>query len=80
MIEYHPDLDVQVAFPPLACLEDGLCEVVSQAGLRQVKVAESEKAIHVSFFDHKRRISCPAKSGSPSPHPTALPRPRCRPR
>ena len=50
MIEYHPGLDVQVAFPPLERLEDTLCEVVSRAGLRQVKVCESEKAIHVSFF------------------------------
>jgi 2,3-bisphosphoglycerate-independent phosphoglycerate mutase len=50
MIEYHPDLDVRVAFPPLERLEGTLCEVVSRAGLRQVKVCESEKAIHVSFF------------------------------
>ena len=50
MIEYHPDLDVQVAFPPPGQLRDTLYETVSKAGLRQVKVVESEKAIHVSFF------------------------------
>jgi 2,3-bisphosphoglycerate-independent phosphoglycerate mutase len=50
MIEYHPNLDVRVAFPPLERLEGSLGEVVSRAGLRQVKVVESEKAIHVSFF------------------------------
>jgi 2,3-bisphosphoglycerate-independent phosphoglycerate mutase len=50
MIEYHPDLDVQVAFPPLSRLEGTLSEVVSRAGLEQAKVVESEKAIHVSFF------------------------------
>jgi 2,3-bisphosphoglycerate-independent phosphoglycerate mutase len=50
MIEYHPDLDVHVAFPPLSRLEGTLSEVVSRAGLRQVKVVESEKAIHVSYF------------------------------
>ena len=50
MIEYHPDLDVQVAFPPLARFDGTLCDAVSRAGLRQVKVVESEKAIHVSFF------------------------------
>ncbi|MEJ2738185.1 MAG: phosphoglycerate mutase (2,3-diphosphoglycerate-independent) [Anaerolineae bacterium] len=50
MIEYHPDLDVQVAFPPLGRLDDTLCETVSRAGLRQAKVVESEKAIHVSYF------------------------------
>jgi 2,3-bisphosphoglycerate-independent phosphoglycerate mutase len=50
MIEYHPDLDVQVAFPPLGRVENTLFETVSEAGLCQVKVVESEKAIHVSFF------------------------------
>ncbi len=50
MIEYHPELAVQVAFPPLGQLDGTLCQTVSRAGLRQVKVVESEKAIHVSFF------------------------------
>ena len=50
MIEYHPDLNVQVAFPPLGRVTDSLCEVVSHAGLHQTKVVESEKAIHISFF------------------------------
>lgn len=71
MIEYHPDLNVQVAFPPLAGLEDTLCEVVSRAGLRQVKVSESEKAIHVSFFlNGKRQESFPGEERVtvPSPH------------
>ncbi|MBN1658634.1 MAG: phosphoglycerate mutase (2,3-diphosphoglycerate-independent) [Anaerolineae bacterium] len=50
MIEYHPDLEVQVAFPPLAAVEGTLSEVVSRSGQRQAKVVESEKGIHVSFF------------------------------
>jgi 2,3-bisphosphoglycerate-independent phosphoglycerate mutase len=50
MIEYHPDLRVRVAFPPLARLEGTLSAAVSQAGLGQVKIVESEKAIHVSYF------------------------------
>jgi len=50
MIEYHPDLAVRVAFPPLGRLDDTLCETVGRAGWRQVKIVESEKAIHVSFF------------------------------
>ena len=50
MIDYHPDLNVQVAFPPLDRLQDTLSGIVSQAGLRQAKIVESEKAIHVSFF------------------------------
>jgi 2,3-bisphosphoglycerate-independent phosphoglycerate mutase len=50
MIEYHPDLPVRVAFPPQSRLRNTLSEVVSRAGLRQVKVVESEKAIHIGFF------------------------------
>ena len=50
MIEYHPALNVRVAFPPLGRLGDTLGETLSRAGLRQIKIAESEKAIHVTFF------------------------------
>jgi 2,3-bisphosphoglycerate-independent phosphoglycerate mutase len=72
MIEYHPDLDVRVAFPPLGQLEDTLCEVVSKAGLQQTKVVESEKAIHVSFFlNGKRQEAFPGEQRVivPSPRP-----------
>ena len=50
MIEYHPELAVRVAFPPLARLSGTLSETVSRAGLRQIKIVESEKAIHVGYF------------------------------
>jgi 2,3-bisphosphoglycerate-independent phosphoglycerate mutase len=50
MIEYHPDLNVRVAFPPLGAVPDTLSEVVSKAGLRQVKIVESEKSVHLSYF------------------------------
>lgn len=50
MIEYHPSLDVKVAFPPAAPIQNTLSEVLSNNGLRQLKVAESEKAIHISYF------------------------------
>ena len=72
MIEYHPDLDVRVAFPPLGQLEGTLFEVVSKAGLGQTKVVESEKAIHVSFFlNGKRQESLPREHRViiPSPRP-----------
>ncbi|MGD8474766.1 MAG: alkaline phosphatase family protein, partial [Anaerolineae bacterium] len=72
MIEYHRDLDVRVAFPPLGQLEDTLCEVVSKAGLRQAKVVESEKAIHISFFlNGKRQEALPGEQCViiPSPRP-----------
>ena len=41
---------MRVAFPPVEELRDTLGEVVSRAGLRQLRVAESEKAIHVGYF------------------------------
>ncbi len=55
MIEYAPDLDVRVAFPPEGRLENGLSDALSRAGRRQAKVCESEKAIHVSFFLNGKR-------------------------
>jgi 2,3-bisphosphoglycerate-independent phosphoglycerate mutase len=75
MIEYHPDLEVRVAFPPLGRTEDTLCEVVSRTGLHQVKVVESEKAIHVSFFlNGKGQQALPGEERVivPSPHGTAF--------
>ncbi len=72
MIEYHPDLDVQVAFPPLSRLGDTLSEVVSRAELRQVKVVESEKAIHLSYFlNGKNQDPLPGEERMviPSPRP-----------
>jgi 2,3-bisphosphoglycerate-independent phosphoglycerate mutase len=72
MIEYHPGLDVHVAFPPLERLQDTLCEVVSRAGLRQVKVVESEKAIHVGYFlNGKSQETFPSEERvvMPSPRP-----------
>jgi 2,3-bisphosphoglycerate-independent phosphoglycerate mutase len=50
MIEYDPDLDVRVAFPPLGMIRDTLSETVSQAGMRQCKIVESEKGVHLTFF------------------------------
>jgi len=50
MIEYDKKLDVKVAFPPTGKIDDTLSEVISKKGLRQVKIVESEKAVHVNFF------------------------------
>ena len=55
MIQYSPDLDVRVAFPPEGALADTLSECVSRAGLAQAKISESEKAIHVSHFLNGKR-------------------------
>jgi 2,3-bisphosphoglycerate-independent phosphoglycerate mutase len=75
MIEYAPHLNVKVAFPPLGAVPDTLSEIVSQAGLRQVKVVESEKAVHVSFFlNGKHHAPFPGEEHVvvPSPHGTAF--------
>ncbi len=50
MTEYHPDLDVRVAFPPSGCVDKTLSEVVSKAGMKQIKIAESEKGTHITYF------------------------------
>ncbi len=55
MIEYAKDLPVRVAFPPQGDIRHTLSEVVSAHGLRQVKITESEKAIHVSYFLNGKR-------------------------
>ncbi len=55
MIEYARDLPVRVAFPPVREIHHTLSEVLSEQGMRQVKVSESEKAIHVRYFLNGKR-------------------------
>ena len=55
MIEYARDLPVRVAFPPIQEIRHTLSEVASAHGLHQVKIAESEKAIHVQYFLNGKR-------------------------
>lgn len=50
MIEYDSDLDVRVAFPSEGKIEKTLAEAISNAGLRLLKIAESEKSVHLGFF------------------------------
>lgn len=50
MIEYSSSLGVKVAFPSEGRIANTFVEVVSRAGLRLLKIAESEKAVHVGFF------------------------------
>jgi 2,3-bisphosphoglycerate-independent phosphoglycerate mutase len=50
LILYHEKFkDLPVAFAPTR-IHDTLGEIVSRAGLRQLRVAESEKFAHVTFF------------------------------
>jgi len=50
MIEYSKDLAVRVAFPPQGKIRNTLAEAVTGAGRGICKIAESEKAVHVSYF------------------------------
>jgi len=55
MIEYHPDLNARVAFPPIGTIHDTLSEVLSRVGLCQVKIVESEKRLHITYFMNGKR-------------------------
>jgi 2,3-bisphosphoglycerate-independent phosphoglycerate mutase len=54
LIEYCPVLRVRTAFPPEVRLRGTLTEVLTGAGYRVEKIAESEKATHVGFFFNGR--------------------------
>ena len=49
MTEFEKDLPVEIAFPP-QMIESCLAKVISDAGLRQLHIAETEKYAHVTFF------------------------------
>lgn len=49
LTEYSADLGAEVAFPPLR-LNNMLGEYIAQQGLRQLRIAETEKYAHVTFF------------------------------
>ena len=47
--EYEKDLPVEVVYPP-QLIDQCLAKVISDAGLTQLHIAETEKYAHVSFF------------------------------
>jgi 2,3-bisphosphoglycerate-independent phosphoglycerate mutase len=72
MVEYDKDLPVKVAFPPVAELRDTLCEVLDRNGMRFIKIVESEKAVHMTFylngkvkkqFSNEERLIIPSPKG-----------------
>ncbi|HXZ35425.1 MAG TPA: alkaline phosphatase family protein [Thermodesulfobacteriota bacterium] len=73
MIPYHQKLKARVAFSPEEEIRDTLSEILSRHGLRQVKVSESEKAIHVSFFlNGKNRKPFPGEERIAVPTPKGV--------
>ncbi len=68
MCWYHNDLKAGIAFPPQS-LSNILGEIVSQTGKRQLRIAETEKYAHVTFFfnggnevpfKHEERVLIPS--------------------
>jgi 2,3-bisphosphoglycerate-independent phosphoglycerate mutase len=49
LTEYHEAFDYDVAFPSVD-LKNGLGEVLANLGLKQLRLAETEKYAHVTFF------------------------------
>ncbi len=49
MIEYETGLPTDIAFPPQH-IQTPFGELVSDAGLKQLRIAESEKYAHVTYF------------------------------
>jgi 2,3-bisphosphoglycerate-independent phosphoglycerate mutase len=55
MIEYERGLNVRVAFPSEGVIEETLSEVIARHNLRQVKITEAEKAVHIGYFLNGKR-------------------------
>lgn len=49
LTQYQKDFDVAVAFPPVS-LHNGFGEYIANNGLRQLRIAETEKYPHVTYF------------------------------
>ncbi|MDX1535844.1 MAG: 2,3-bisphosphoglycerate-independent phosphoglycerate mutase [Candidatus Spechtbacterales bacterium] len=56
MTEYQEDLPIEVAFPPPK-IDMPLAEVISNAGLKQLHIAETEKYAHVTYFFNGQKES-----------------------
>lgn len=54
MAKYDDDLDIRVAYPPEE-MKETLSEVVSRAGMKQLRVTETEKFTHLTFFFNAQR-------------------------
>lgn len=71
--EYEKDLPVEIAFPP-ETLRSTLGEIVSRAGLKQLRIAETEKYAHVTYFFNggvEEKFKGEDDELIPSPHVTS---------
>jgi len=49
LTQYHQDFDYAVAYPPVD-VKNGIGEVLANSNLKQLRLAETEKYAHVTFF------------------------------
>jgi len=49
LTQYHQDFDYEMAYPPVD-VKNGLGEVLADSGMTQLRLAETEKYAHVTFF------------------------------
>ncbi|HIG79154.1 MAG TPA: 2,3-bisphosphoglycerate-independent phosphoglycerate mutase [Cycloclasticus sp.] len=49
LTKYHADFDLPVAYSPMS-VKNGFGEILAQQGLKQLRIAETEKYAHVTFF------------------------------
>ncbi|MCK4841602.1 MAG: 2,3-bisphosphoglycerate-independent phosphoglycerate mutase [Methylococcales bacterium] len=49
LTQYHQDFDYAVAYSPID-VKNGIGEVLANSGLKQLRLAETEKYAHVTFF------------------------------
>ncbi|MFW5719850.1 MAG: alkaline phosphatase family protein, partial [Candidatus Dojkabacteria bacterium] len=54
MTQYHEDLECRIAFPPES-VENTFGDVISAAGLKQLRITETEKYNHVTYFFNAKR-------------------------
>ncbi|MFA5133906.1 MAG: 2,3-bisphosphoglycerate-independent phosphoglycerate mutase [Patescibacteria group bacterium] len=70
MTDYEKDLQVPIAFPP-DLISECLAKVISDHGLRQLHIAETEKYAHITFFlngQKEDQFAGEDRAIIPSPH------------
>ncbi|MFW5489858.1 MAG: 2,3-bisphosphoglycerate-independent phosphoglycerate mutase [Desulfovibrio sp.] len=70
MTRYEGDFPMAVAFPPVS-IENTLGQTVSEAGLAQLRIAETEKYAHVTYF-----LNCGREEPFPNENRVLVPSPR----
>jgi 2,3-bisphosphoglycerate-independent phosphoglycerate mutase len=54
MTRYHPDYDVNIAYPPIEITKP-IGGILAGAGLKQLRITETEKFAHLTFFLNCKR-------------------------